>query len=57
MSKCADCGARAEDDADLCEDCSLNYCSRCGESNDDGEGYDGLCGDCADVAEADGEWN
>jgi hypothetical protein len=31
-----------EDDEDLCE---------CGESLDDGEGWDGYCGDCADVRE------
>lgn len=30
-------------------------CSACGGPNDDGEGWDGLCGDCADkVAEDDG---
>ena len=31
----------AEDDA----------CTQCGESTADGEGYDGLCGNCADKAE------
>lgn len=31
-------------EADLCEKCS--------GSLDDGEGYDGLCGDCADKAES-----
>lgn len=32
-------------------------CCLCQTRNDDGEGYDGLCGDCADVAEANGEWD
>jgi hypothetical protein len=27
---------------------SDDVCSRCGGDLDDGEGYDGLCGDCAD---------
>ena len=27
-------------------------CRRCGGENNDGEGYDGLCGVCADRAEA-----
>jgi len=31
----------------LAPDC----CRECGASLDDGEGYDGLCGNCADVAE------
>ena len=31
-------------------------CECCGLYNDDGEGYDGLCGDCADRAEAEGRW-
>jgi hypothetical protein len=31
-------------------------CDRCGSSLLDGGGYDGLCGTCADEAEADGEW-
>lgn len=25
-----------------------NVCSECGDPTDDGEGYDGLCGNCAD---------
>lgn len=32
-------------------------CSECGEPTDDGEGYDGLCGSCADKAEAEGRWS
>ena len=33
-------------------------CGHCGEllSLDAGEGYDGLCGSCADVAERNGRW-
>jgi hypothetical protein len=27
-------------------------CDRCGAALDDGEGYDGLCGNCADIAES-----
>jgi hypothetical protein len=27
-----------------------SVCRECGEPNDDGEGYDGLCGNCADMA-------
>ena len=26
----------------------LNTCSECGEPNDNGDGYNGLCGNCAD---------
>lgn len=29
----------------------------CGNDLDDGQGFDGYCGDCADQAEADGEWD
>lgn len=29
----------------------------CGQSLADGEGYDGLCGDCADKAEKEGRWD
>lgn len=29
-----------------------NVCRECGEPNDNGEGWDGLCGNCADRAEA-----
>lgn len=38
-----------EDDWDFDDD----MCA-CGASLDDGEGYDGLCGSCADAAEAEG---
>lgn len=30
-------------------------CTECGEPCDDGEGWDGLCGNCADKAEGDDE--
>lgn len=36
-----------DDDEDFDDD---NECSCCGDPTDDGEGYDGLCGNCADVA-------
>jgi len=29
----------------------LNRCKECGAPNDDGEGWDGLCGNCADRLE------
>lgn len=32
-------------------------CSDCGADLSDGEGYDGLCGECADAAEAEGRWD
>lgn len=35
-----------------------DLCSRCmTETLDDGEGYDGLCGSCADQAERSGRWS
>lgn len=30
------------------DDAELGFCRVCGAPNDDGEGYDGLCGGCAD---------
>ncbi len=33
-------------------DAAENFCSECGADNDDGEGWDGLCGNCADRKEA-----
>jgi hypothetical protein len=36
---------------DITDDADEDVCSRCGAGLDDGEGYDGLCGSCADVAE------
>lgn len=42
-------GIEVDDDAGICDEC--------GKPNaDNGEGYDGLCGDCADKAEAEGKW-
>lgn len=32
-------------------------CSQCAASLDDGEGFDGLCGACADRAENEGRWS
>lgn len=43
-----------EDDDELEED---ERCSACGGDLSDNEGYDGLCGTCADAAEADGLWD
>ncbi|CAM5530540.1 hypothetical protein [Leifsonia shinshuensis] len=31
-------------------------CTECGEPTGDNEGYDGLCGQCADRAEVEGRW-
>lgn len=35
---------------ETCEECGANL------TDDEGEGYDGLCGDCADRAETEGRW-
>jgi hypothetical protein len=37
----------------------IERCSECGANlaDDAGEGYDGLCGSCADVAEKEGRWS
>lgn len=37
----------------------IERCSECGANlaESEGEGYDGLCGDCADRAEAKGRWS
>ena len=29
---------------------STNYCNECGDATDNGEGWDSLCGNCADAA-------
>lgn len=59
-------GQRAESDWNLAtfadsddDDPEEERCSECDEplSDDEGEGYDGLCGDCADVAETEGRWS
>lgn len=41
-----------DDDVDFDDD----TCSECGDDLSDNEGYDGLCGTCADAAEAEGRW-
>lgn len=39
-------------DLDLSDkDPFIEVCRECGEPNDDGEGWNGLCGNCADKAE------
>ena len=45
---------RASEDLDsvVCTDCwEDTHCRSCGASSDNGEGYDGLCGNCADRVE------
>lgn len=47
-------------EAGLCEDCHddvICAAEDCEERNDDGEGFDGLCGNCADRAERQGKWS
>lgn len=46
-AECPECQDELEDG--VCQNCT---CS-CGASLNDGEGYDGLCGNCADAAEDD----
>ena len=44
----------------LCEECRedlICVSEDCNERNDDGEGYDGYCGNCADRLEAQGHWD
>jgi hypothetical protein len=44
---------------DLCSmanDAEIEFCSECGASLDDGEGWDGLCGTHADIAERKGRF-
>ena len=50
--------ARTEPDVELDDDLEEDErCSACGGDLSDNEGYDGLCGSCADAAEADGLWD
>lgn len=42
---------------DLAGDALEESCPRCGGSTDDGEGYDGYCGSCADTLEHKGAWS
>tara|TARA_R110002051_G_scaffold60546_7_gene110848 strand:+ start:30608 stop:31027 length:420 start_codon:yes stop_codon:yes gene_type:complete len=57
---CVVCGSPDVDDSfsercDSCIDSGAELCSECHESyNGDGDGYNGMCGDCADRAE--GPW-
>lgn len=45
---CPSCGGPSDQDEGIpCDNCRENNCP-CGQSLDDGEGYDGMCGDCAD---------
>jgi len=44
----------------LCVECRedlICVSEDCNERNDDGEGYDGYCGNCADRPEAQGHWD
>lgn len=62
-------GSCQEDDPECCgcpcdhvmpdDDEDIERCSRCGANlaDDEGEGYDGLCGSCADIAEHEGRWS
>lgn len=57
--KCGECGCVVDAD-DLCCDAQdqedeVETCSECGVALDDGEGYDGMCGSCADSAEEEHE--
>lgn len=47
--ECVECGRDAEKMGELCAECQAElHCRDCGERNDNGEGYDGYCGNCAD---------
>jgi len=46
---CNNCGNRDLVEVELSDD--DDTCSTCGKPLDDGQGYDGLCGDCADAEE------
>jgi len=42
----------------LCDDCRDDLiCPRCGGRNDNGDGFDGYCGNCADQLENAGRWD
>jgi len=65
-SECSDCGEeypRTElkrggpvGGALMCHDCRTCISDGCEERSDDGEGYDGYCGNCADRLEKAGHW-
>jgi hypothetical protein len=46
LAHCGNHKPAAESD----EDDDLDKCSNCGEPNNNGEGWNGLCGNCADAA-------
>lgn len=50
---CDECGEVIDESDKHCMDCK---CS-CGNTLNDGNGWDGKCGTCADAAEADGEYD
>lgn len=49
--ECDECGEEKETSG-TCLSCQ---CSECGESLSDGEGWDGLCGNCADAKEGESQ--
>lgn len=58
---CDECGdaAIAATTHGLCSECADDLVCRdedCDERNDNGEGFDGYCGNCADRAEREGSW-
>ena len=65
-AECSDCGEeypRSElkrggpvGGALVCHDCRTCISDGCEERSDDGEGYDGYCGNCADRLEKAGHW-
>ena len=65
-AECSDCGEeypRSElkrggpvGGALVCHDCRTCISDGCDERSDDGEGYDGYCGNCADRLEKAGHW-
>jgi hypothetical protein len=41
----------------VCHSCRTCIAEDCDERSDDGEGYDGYCGNCADRLENKGHWD
>lgn len=58
---CTEPGCYEPVDVDgLCQECHDDVICRgedCGERNDNGEGFDGYCGNCADRLDAQGKWD
>lgn len=58
LTDCDECGATMKNGGE-CEACrdaeEEELCSECGVKLEDGEGYDGMCGNCADSAEEEHE--